>query len=36
MDDRIDGFYLEKSIKRNMQESLHFFNKSGGYRRDNK
>ena len=35
MGEGIDEDYLEKSQRRNMQESSHLFNKSGGYRRDN-
>lgn len=34
MDERIDE--VEKLRRENMQESFHLFNKSGGYRRDNK
>jgi len=36
MDKRIDEVYLEKLQGGGLQESLHLFNKSGGYRRDNR
>lgn len=36
MDRGIDEVYLEKLQGGGLQESLHLFNKSGGYRRDNR